>query len=270
MDAMTIPWLYQFPIWVSVLVFFGFLMLCFEGSYRLGLRKPKTITETKRGNIVLNTMLALLGLLIAFTYSFTVSRSDLRKQAIITQVNAISTAYHRAGLLDEPYRGDLRVALADYAESLLIEQQEVSTIERVRTKLAQINEYENKLWPIIEKMAVSYDVRPLEVFVAQSINEVLDAKTVRVAFGLDNLPGGVLIILLFVAGASLSVAGYDAGLTRSLSRWRMMALTLVLAGVLHLITDFDRPFQGIVRGNQLALEILVIELREQSSLMSTE
>jgi hypothetical protein len=53
-------------------------------------------------------MLALLGLLLAFTYSFSLSRADMRKQAVINEANAIGTAFLRADLGAEPGRGELR------------------------------------------------------------------------------------------------------------------------------------------------------------------
>ena len=50
------------------------------------------------GGVVLTSMFALLGLLRALTYHFTVTRFDGRKQGIVDEVNAISTAFLRADL----------------------------------------------------------------------------------------------------------------------------------------------------------------------------
>ena len=54
-------------------------------------------------------------------------------------------------------------------------------------------------------------------------------------------------MLLFVAAASLSVAGFNAGISGRLNRWRMTIFALVLVGVMLVILDFDQPLDGFIR-----------------------
>ena len=91
-------WLYQIPLWVLVFLFLIVLLIPMEIGFRLGSRKrrshPDPEGESHR-DITLAAMLTLLALMLAFTYSFSMSRADLRKQAIITEVNAMGTAFLR-------------------------------------------------------------------------------------------------------------------------------------------------------------------------------
>jgi hypothetical protein len=66
-------------------------------------------------DIAMGSMFALLGLIMAFTYAFTVSRADHRKQAIVNEANTIGTAFLRVELASEPGRSELRRLLLDYA-----------------------------------------------------------------------------------------------------------------------------------------------------------
>lgn len=79
-------WLYQQPAWVLGLILLLILLLFMEVGYRVGLRHghvPKETEKTLRGDVTLSAMLALLGLMLAFTYAFSLSRADLRKQAVV-------------------------------------------------------------------------------------------------------------------------------------------------------------------------------------------
>ena len=91
---------------------------------------------------------------------------------------------------------------------------------------------------------------------------VVGTSSMRRMASFDRLPTAILAMLLFVAGATLSVAGYSAGRANSLRRWRMTALTLILAAVMVVITDFDRPLSGSVQTDQQGYVDLANEMEE--------
>jgi hypothetical protein len=49
--------------------------------------------------------MGLLAFILAFTFSFTSSRLDIRKQLVLEEANAVGTAYLRAGALTPPPQG---------------------------------------------------------------------------------------------------------------------------------------------------------------------
>ena len=96
-----------------------------------------------------------------------------------------------------------------------------------------------------------------------SINQVLDAHTVRVSAAFDRLPRLVLQMLIFLAAVSLGVAGYNSGLAGSFRRRQMSAFTLVLAFLLTLIVDFDRPADGLVRVPQTVIVDTIAQIEAE-------
>ena len=56
---------------------------------------------------------ALIGLLVAFTVSGALHRYDERRQLVLQEANAASTAYDRLGLFEERVARDLRVLTHD-------------------------------------------------------------------------------------------------------------------------------------------------------------
>ena len=262
--AMETPPLYLLPLWANGLLFVAVLLTCMEGSFRLAdwrrrsRDKPKSGTQ---GDVVPTAMLGLLGLMLAFTYAYTVGRYDNRKAAVLHETNAIGTAFLRADLLSEPSRSALRNALLEYARTRPVTHSMVVPKALPRT-LARMSEAQAALWPVIRRMTGESRPGPLEVAVVQSVNEVLDAHTRRLVVGFDHLPSAIQIMLLFVAGASMAVAGYSAGRTGSMQRWRMYSLALSISAIIVVITDFDRPMSGFIRVNQDGYHQLIGEMEK--------
>ncbi len=104
---MDVSMLYQMPTLVIGMLFIVILLGALETGYRIGLRRGQKMSEPLgkgEWNLVLTSMYSLLSLMLAFTYTFTLSRADLRKQAVIDEANAIGTAFLRAGMAPEPTR----------------------------------------------------------------------------------------------------------------------------------------------------------------------
>jgi hypothetical protein len=265
MFGVEMLWLYEWPLWLDGVVFLLLLLIAVEGGFRMGLRRHRKMTveakKTVRGDVTLGSMLALLGLLLAFTYAFSLSRADMRKQAIVNEANAIGTAFLRADLGAEPGRSELRQGLLDYAHTRLIYAELYG--EGLREAVDHSLEVQARLWPATE-LALQGDVPgPIQALIVQAANDVLDTHTIRLAVINDRLPGPVLGLLLLVAAASLAVAAHNAGLNGTINRWRMSAFCFILAALMLVIVDFDRGQHGFIRVNLQPLEAVVKDLEAQ-------
>lgn len=247
---MEIPGLYDIPLWIDALAFVLLLSVAVEAGYRIGLRQRRAsdaAEQATRGDVTLSAMLALLGLMLAFTYAFTLSRADARKQAIVEEANAIGTAFLKADFLAEPSRGALREGLLDYARTRIITEEQVKDSESRRAMLARMAEAQSKLWPALEQALRDRTLGAYEASMMQAVTEVLDAQTRRNTAAFDRMPPVVTLLLLAIAALSLLVAGHNAGLKGSISRLRMAEFVLMLAFLMLVILDFDRPQSGFIR-----------------------
>jgi hypothetical protein len=190
------------------------------------------------------------------------SRADLRKRAIITEVNVIGTAFLRADLLPEPGRSDVRQLLYDYACSRQVAPGSIKTLEAMREVVARSLEIQQQLWPAVKK-AIRQDgdiTAPEKALLVSSVNEVLDSHTSRMAVIYDRLPTAVLALLVLIAGTSLSVAGYNSSAGGHPSRWRMSAFALILAALMYIIMDYDMMMRGLIQVDHGSLELLIQQM----------
>jgi hypothetical protein len=187
-----------------------------------------------------------------------VTRFDARKQAIVDEANAISTAFLRADLGPEPARTELRTLLLEYAKTRATERgRTTAELEGVVQRTIQV---QAKLWPATARMVKGKPAGPIEASIVQAINAVLDAHSTRLAKILDRLPTIVLLMLVFITAASLAVAGFNAAISGGMNRLRMTVLTLVLASIIVVIIDFDLPQKGFIRVSQESLLAVIRDM----------
>jgi hypothetical protein len=259
---MELALLYSLPIWGAGLIFIAVLLIALESGYRMGLARRETWKDADSGGgaIVLTSMFALLGLLLAFTYASGVSRHDARSQAVTVEANALSTAFQRADIIAEPGRTELKIVLLDYTRTRSYPPGSLQNNDERKAAIIRTLKQQARIWPATKRVVEQNNPAPMETSLVVAINAVFDAHYVRFAAVFDTLPKIVMWMLLFVAAASLSVAGFNAGIQSRMSRWRMTALTLVLTGLILIILDFDRPLDGMVIVNQNSLNSVIAEM----------
>lgn len=252
---------YQYPLGLMAFIFVMVLMVSLEVGFQIG-KRVACHDDIKRESkdIALGSMLALLGLVIAFTYAYAISRADHKKEAVQNEANAIGTAFLRAELAAEPFQSELRQLLLGYARTRVTTSETISSEENIRQAITRSLEVQSRLWPTTVRMVQADIPGPVEVSIVQAINNVLDRHSERVALMSDHLPTIALLMLVFIAAASVTVAGYNAGLSGSLNRWRMTTFTLVLAAVLSIIIDFDVPQRGFISTSQNNMVDLIHEM----------
>src|SRR5215467_3635078 len=103
---------------VAIAIFFGILLLLVLGR-RVG---QQTIARhggaaTPGIGSLEAAVFALLGLMIAFTFSGALSRFDVRRSQVVDEANAIETAWLRIALLPEATQPAVRETFRNYVDS---------------------------------------------------------------------------------------------------------------------------------------------------------
>jgi hypothetical protein len=194
---------------------------------------------------LLSATLALLGLLIAFTFSLAVSRFDARRAMVVAEANAIGTAWLRAGFAKGGADPALQQAIAAYADTRLrlSRGEEDAAVERatgpaqaaVRARLAE---------------AVRGTDPPIAAIIITAIGEMFDAASARHAERLARLPGEVVFVLLVYAIVAAGIVGYVIGQSRRRDAIVGAILYALLALAITLILDLDRPMSGAITVDQ--------------------
>ena len=197
---------------------------------------------------------ALVAFLIGFAFSGAASRFINRLDIIVSEANALSTAYLRADTIAEPQRGELKTALREYTadRARLLSREGRDQIEALLAKVSGLHE---RMW----RSAINgtRNDAPLMAVVLPPINEVIDLHSTHLAMARRHLPIPIMAVLLGTVAISVGMIGFGNG--RVGRRFSLLDAIYgaVLAAALWMTIDLDYPGIGIIRvSNRPVVEAL--------------
>lgn len=245
--------LHDLPSWTLTLALIAAMLLIAEIGYRIGRARHELLGDAGRGhfNAVQASLLALLALLLGFTFNMANVRFDARRQGVIDTANNLSALGLRSGELPEPqrteFRGLLREYLAAQADAALI-QRGVSP-EELSARAARADVLLGQMWEIIRREAQGTNPPKLIETLAGQLNDAQSLLRRRIFAYLNRVPDQILILLFAAAAAAAAgaagVVGFSAGLGQHSGRLQTIALAVFVCGTIHVILDLDRPVSGV-------------------------
>lgn len=244
-------WLSQIPLWLLGLLLFGAITV----AAWLGLvlhrhlekRDPdfaKNRDETREGYVV-SGILALLGLLIGFTFSIVLDRFEGRRTLVVQDAAAIETLYLQAQLLEEPHRARLSGILARYADNhVALAERDLRVADHLlRDNRRLLLELWNATIPAFNS------IRNIDFSAAfvESVNNVIELDMQRKAARKAQIPAPIFALLFVYVIVAALVVSYVMGERARLATTALLALfTLALL----LMSDINRPVSGMIRESQ--------------------
>ncbi len=193
--------------------------------------------------VLQGALLGVVGLILAFGLSLSLTRYEDRRAAIVTETNTIGTTYLRAQTLPEPIRSKSLDLLVDYTESAirLSEYQPGSDTEDAIA--AKEEELQRRLWALAgQALDAEPDASAARLYV-ETLNEMIDAQTSRVAALNNQVPTEVLLLELLGAAIALGLlAAFLAIVGRGLPG--VLLASVLVACLLFVTADLDRPTRG--------------------------
>jgi hypothetical protein len=197
-------------------------------------------------------LLGLVGLILAFGLSLAVGRYEDRRAAVVNEANTIGTTYLRAEPLAEPMRSRSLELLKQYTDTSISLSKEVPGSAKSRATLAASSVLQRRLWRLAGQSLTRAPVASAPRLYVESLNEMFDAQTVRVAALANRVPNAVLTLEVAAAAVALGLlAVYLSMLGRGVI---VVLLASVLVTSLLLVTfDLDRPTRGLITVPDTAL-----------------
>jgi hypothetical protein len=212
--------------------------------------------------LVLTAALTLLGLIIGFSFSMSVSRYDQRKNYEEAEANAIGTEYLRVGLLSSADTAQSRRLLRSYLEER-IRYYRTHDRDRLREISERTSELQNQLWSIVQNAALAQP-NALTGLATAGMNDVLNSQGYTQAAWWNRIPSAAWLLMALIALLCNLLLGYAA----SGRTWRgqlLFIMPLLVSIAFFLIADIDSPRGGVI----LVSAENLLSLSEQLSPSST-
>jgi hypothetical protein len=197
-------------------------------------------------------LLGVVGLLLAFGLSLAVSRYEDRRANVVTEANAIGTTYLRAQTLNEPARSRSLGLLVGYTRTAVTLSEHIPGSVAAREAVARETVFQNRLWALAASALAQSPMASAPRLYVETLNEMIDDETVRVASLSNRVPTAVL--LLEVLGSAIALGLLAAYMAIAGRGEVAVVLAACLVAFLLLVTaDLDRPTRGLITVPDTAL-----------------
>jgi len=251
----------RFPIWAVYVGTVAVVLVAAEIGFRIGMwlqrRDPDSGKAPVAGTVV-GGMLGLMAFLLAFSIGIVINQHNGRKAMVVTEANAVGTAYLRAGFLDEPDRTSSRDLLREYVEVRLAAAADPEAL--LESAMTRSEEIHGELWSIVEEQVRQGQESDVMALFVESINEVIDVHSLRLAavdLRLPRLLGVVTYAATLLSFLLVGVANSADGKRDPLA---ILLFALAYVAVLMILVDLDRPQQGLITVSQTALSDLLRQM----------
>jgi hypothetical protein len=246
----------------TVALFLGMLLFT-EAGRRIGVARLAHDPEglAKGAGAAEGAVFALLGLLIAFTFSGAAARFEGRRHLVTEEANDIGTAYLRLDLLPAEAQPELRTLFRRYTEVRSTTYQDASNWAVTSARLAEGTALQEEIWT----RALSATRRPeapsqASMLLLPALNAMIDITTTR-AMATRNHPP--LIVFLLLVGLSLIGAlmvGYGISANKHRTWFHTVAFAGIMALTIYVIVDLEFPNVGLIRVD--SADQVLVDLRK--------
>lgn len=197
-----------------------------------------------------SAVLGLLALIIGFTFAMALSRFEARRDAVLNEANAIGTTALRARMLPDSQRTESLKLLHEYVKLRLDITSRPVSREELGAAIDRSNAIQEALWQ--QAMAVAAkntSMVPTGLYI-QTLNDMIDNQAKRLAALRNRVPNIVPLALFGLAAVAVAFAGYGCGLEQKRVRLSVYVVGFLVAAVIMLILDLDRPSAGFINVSQ--------------------
>lgn len=228
------------------------LMLIFlEIGRRIGLVSAikKGIPNTSSSVGPVETVLfALLGLLIAFTFTGAENRFEARRHLITVEANAIGTAYLRVDLLPKEAQPQMRELFKRYVSTRANIYQHLEDNTITQTMFATSAHLQKQIWSIAILNCKKSDIPTYcAMLVVPALNDMFDITTTRLVALQDHPPYIIYLLLISLSLFSALLVGYDLPRGKQRSLLYMLSYAIIISLALYIIMDLEMPRFGYIR-----------------------
>jgi hypothetical protein len=199
--------------------------------------------------------LAVLGLLLAFTFSTALGKHDQRRLMVVADSNAISDFYTCASLLKEPVRTKLRSVIHDYV-ALRVDLAKHSYDEATfESALRQFQQMHNQMVELVSQ-AID-DGTPIAVSLTNALNAVTSNHAARLAAIRDRMPASIVCLLLLSAVVSAMLVGRDQGASDQYDLAGTVWFVVLVSFIIFVTLDLNQPDRGLITVSQEPIQRLL-------------
>ena len=240
----------QVPPYFMVLVIFSLVFLFIFLGYVFNKKRTAKYPEVlnQRPGAIEGSVVGIMSLLLGFTFSFVVSRYEVRRQLVVDEMVTINTAIFRCDLFPDSTRKLLRADLRKYLEARRDYYEEGGDEIGVIVELKKSKEIAGRIW---ERVMVDSE-NPGDKLRFQQMIPVLSSLLNSILVRDESRRTGVPPLILWTLLVLVLITAFFLGATlfgKKRLKVLVIGYSLILALTLNLIFELNTPRTGLINLN---------------------
>jgi hypothetical protein len=241
-------------VWVISLAFALAMLGCWCLGWWWGKRSPLEPGDDP-GTKFIDASMALLGLLLAFTFAMTLGWHNERRLAVVAESNAIGDFYTCASLLPEPRRAKLQQVIREYAQQELAAQEKSRLPADDESAMQRRRESYNRMTELVEEAI--REGTPIAFPLTNTLNNVTSTNASRMVAYQGRLPWSIVLLLFLSSVVPSFLIGEKQGTSRNIHYSGSIAFILVVTLVVYVTLDLNQPRGGSIVVSQDPLKRVI-------------
>ncbi len=197
-------------------------------------------------SVLHSALLGMVGLILAFGLALAMGRYETRRASLVQEANAIGTTYLRAQTLSEPMRTSSLDLLRDYTDTSIALSESVPGSADADAAVAAGQEIQRTLWGLADDALDEAPTASAPRLYVETLNEMIDMQTVRVAALGNRVPTPILAVEVFGAAVALGLLGFYLAMIGK-SVYAVVLASLLVSSLILVTFDLDRPTRGLIK-----------------------
>ncbi len=225
------------------------IIVLLEVGRRIGARRLAEEGETaaKGFGAIESAVFALLGLILAFSFSGALARFDARRHLVVAEANNIGTAFLRIDLLPKDAQAPMRDLFRRYLDSRIETYRKLPDMEAAQAELARSLKLQSEIWSMAVSSSQKSATPQAMMVLLPALNAMIDITTTRTEAAILHSPPIIWVMLGTLTFACALFAGYDMAGRKHLNLLHSAAFAVVLAVTVYVIIDLEYPRIGLIQ-----------------------
>ncbi len=246
--------IHQVDAWAVTLVFFGAMLASWGIGRRSGRRYPPDAGQDP-GMKFTEASMAILGLLLAFTFAMSLGRHDHRRLTVVAESNAIGDFYTCATLLKDPQRTELQTVIREYTQNELAALSRFLPEEEQQKVTRRSQDLQGRMTNMVSGAIAAGT--PIAVNLTDTLNGVTSANASRLAAYEETLPWSIQLLLLLAAVVPSFLTGKQQGVSQKTRLSGTLSFIILVTLVLFVILDLNQGRRGLIMVNRAPFDRLI-------------
>lgn len=243
--------------WVSALFLAAFMLV----AWRVGLargRKTAADPDNPLEGKFTDGSLALLGLLLAFSFSMSLSRHENRRSMVVADSNSIGDFYTCATLLKEPLKGKLQEVIRTYAQLKMDAAHAVKGGAGSQAQEKILQEFVRLHGQMTDLVAQAIEQKtPVAIPLTNTLNNLTSSNAARLHAFRDRLPWSVVVLLFLGSAVCMVLIGHQQGKAGKTHLIGTLVFIFLVTLVVYVTLDLNQPGSGLITVDQEPFERLL-------------